>query len=64
MNKSAEQVAATIAKKATLIILAELPEPSCHNAKEAWRWKVEQAKKLAAAKIWPENAGVTVNITP
>lgn len=55
-------MAAIISKKATMIILAELPEPSCHNAKEAWRWKVEQAKKLAAAKIWPENAGVTVEI--
>ena len=64
MSKSVADIAAIISKKATMIILQELPEPTCPQKKEHWRWKVEQAKKLAAAKIWPENAGVTVNITP
>lgn len=45
------------------VLLAELPEPTCPQKKEHWRWQVEQVKKNIAQRLWPENNGVKINIT-
>lgn len=50
-------------KKIQMVLLAELPEPSCQQKKEHWRWQVEQVKKSIAQRLWPENNGVQINVT-
>lgn len=64
MAKSAEQVAQSCIKRIELIIMTDLPEPSCSSKKPQWRWQVEQVKKKVAERIWPQSSGISIEIKP
>lgn len=62
MNRSVEDIAALIAKKAELIIMQELPKPDCPRKMAQWSWKIDEAKKRAAQRLYPQSMGITVDV--
>jgi len=51
MSKSIEEVAAVIEKKIMMTILNELPSPSCPLKKQQNDWKINEVKKIIAARL-------------
>ena len=62
MEKSIEQISQMIHSKISLIIISELPVPSCPLKKQQREWKVEQIKKDVANKLSPQGLGITVSL--
>lgn len=49
--KSIEQIATTINNKILLMLIEQLPTPSCNLKKQQNEWKKEQVKKLLIEKL-------------
>jgi hypothetical protein len=49
--KSAEQVADIINRKIAMLLLEQLPTPSCNLKKQQNEWKKEQVKKILIEKL-------------
>lgn len=65
MSKSIEQISSSIMRKVSMTIMQELPEPSCKNEKQHWRWRVEQVKKQVATELMPgiiQGMGIKVEV--
>ena len=62
MEKSIEQISTMIHSKISMIIISELPVPSCPLKKQQREWKVEQIKKELVNKLSPQGLGITVSL--
>ena len=62
MDKSIEQISSMIEKKISLMLISELPVPSCPLKKQQREWKVEQIKKALANKFGNPGLGITVSL--
>jgi hypothetical protein len=62
MEKSIEQITQIIHSKIALILISELPVPSCPIKKQQRDWKVEQVKKALANKLSPQGLSITVSL--
>jgi hypothetical protein len=62
MEKSIEQISSMIEKKISLMLISELPVPSCPLKKQQREWKVEQIKKALANKFGNTGLGITVSL--
>jgi hypothetical protein len=62
MEKSIEQISSMIEKKISLMLITELPVPSCPLKKQQREWKVEQIKKALANKFGNSGLGITVSL--
>lgn len=62
MDKSIEQITTMIESKITMILISELPVPSCPLKKQQREWKVEQIKKALANKLGVNGLGITVSL--
>lgn len=62
MDKSIEQIVSILDKKITMILINELPVPSCPLKKQQREWKVEQIKKSLANKFGNTGLGITVSL--
>lgn len=49
--KSNEQIAETINKKITMLMLEQLPVPSCPLKRQQREWKIEEIKKMLIEKL-------------
>jgi len=62
MPKTTDQISAAALKRVQLLLMQELPEPTCSGKKAQWRWQVEQVKKKVATQLWPESSGINIEI--
>jgi len=62
MEKSIEQITSIIESKISMILISELPVPSCPLKKQQREWKVEQIKKSLANKFGNSGLGITVSL--
>lgn len=62
MPKTIDHITQIALKKIQMLILFELPEPTCPQKKEQWRWKVEQVKKKIVNDLYPQNNGINIEI--
>jgi hypothetical protein len=62
MEKSIEQISTMIHSKISLMLISELPVPSCPLKKQQREWKVEQVKKTLANKLSPQGLSITVSL--
>jgi hypothetical protein len=62
MEKSIEQISSMIEKKISLMLISELPVPSCPLKKQQREWKVEQVKKSLANKLGSQGLSITVSL--
>jgi len=62
MEKSIEQITQMLHSKISLILISELPVPSCPLKKQQRDWKVEQIKKSLANKLGVNGLGITVSL--
>jgi hypothetical protein len=62
MDKSIEQITSIIESKITMILISELPVPSCPLKKQQREWKVEQIKKALANKLGSQGLSITVSL--
>jgi len=62
MEKSIEQITQMIHSKITMILISELPVPSCPLKKQQREWKVEQVKKALANKFGSQGLSITVSL--
>jgi len=62
MEKSVEQITRMIESKITMILISELPVPSCPLKKQQREWKVEQIKKSLANKFGNSGLSITVSL--
>jgi len=62
MEKSIEQITQMIDSKITMILISELPVPSCPLKKQQRDWKVEQIKKSLANKLGSQGLSITVSL--
>jgi len=62
MEKSIEQITQMIHSKVTMILISELPVPSCPLKKQQRDWKVEQVKKALANKFGNPGLSITVSL--
>jgi hypothetical protein len=62
MDKSIEQITSMIESKITMILISELPVPSCPLKKQQREWKVEQIKKALANKLGSQGLSITVSL--
>jgi hypothetical protein len=62
MDKSIEQITSMIESKITMMLISELPIPSCPLKKQQREWKVEQIKKALANKLGVNGLGITVSL--
>ena len=62
MEKSIEQITQMIESKITMILISELPVPSCPLKKQQREWKVEQIKKSLANKLGSQGLSITVSL--
>lgn len=60
---SVESTTEKVLRQVQRVLLSELPEPTCPQKKQHWRWQVEQVKKNVSQRIYPENNGVHINLT-
>jgi len=51
MAKSIEEIVNIIDKKIFMILMSELPAPSCPRKKQQNEWKIDQVKKTLAARL-------------
>ena len=50
-TKSIEQIVGIIESKIMLILLEQLPTPSCPRKRDHNNWKIDQVKKTLAARL-------------
>jgi hypothetical protein len=50
-NKSVEEIVSIIEKKIFLILMQELPDPSCPLKKQQNEWKKNQVKETLSARL-------------
>lgn len=50
-TKSIEAIVSILEKKIFMILLEELPKPSCPRKKQQNDWKIEQVKNILANKL-------------
>jgi hypothetical protein len=62
MDKSIEQITSIIESKITMILISELPVPSCPLKKQQREWKVEQIKKALANKLGSQGLSISVSL--
>ena len=62
MEKSIEQITQMLQSKISMILISELPVPSCPLKKQQREWKVEQVKKALANKLSPQGLSITVSL--
>lgn len=62
MEKSIEQITGMIENKITMILISELPVPSCPLKKQQREWKVEQVKKALLNKLGSQGLSITVSL--
>jgi hypothetical protein len=62
MEKSIEQITQIIHSKIALMLISELPVPSCPLKKQQRDWKVEQVKKGLANKLSTQGLSITVSL--
>lgn len=62
MEKSIEQITGMIENKITMILISELPVPSCPLKKQQREWKVEQVKKALSNKLGSQGLSITVSL--
>ena len=62
MPKTTDQISAAALKRVQLLLMQELPEPTCQLEKAKWRWQVEQVRKKVATQLWPESSGINIEI--
>ena len=62
MEKSIEQITQMLHSKITMILISELPVPSCPLKKQQREWKVEQIKKSLANKLGSQGLSITVSL--
>jgi len=62
MEKSIEQITQMLHSKIALMLISELPVPSCALKKQQREWKVEQIKKALANKLGSQGLSITVSL--
>lgn len=62
MEKSIEQITQMIDSKISMMLISELPVPSCQLKKQQRDWKVEQVKKALANKLGSQGLSITVSL--
>jgi hypothetical protein len=62
MEKSIEQITQIVHSKISMILISELPVPSCPLKKQQREWKVEQIKKSLANKLGSQGLSITVSL--
>jgi hypothetical protein len=62
MEKSIEQITQIVHSKISMILISELPVPSCPLKKQQREWKVEQIKKALSNKLSPQGLSITVSL--
>jgi len=62
MEKSIEQITQMIYSKISMILISELPVPSCALKKQQREWKIEQVKKALANKLSTQGLSITVSL--
>ena len=50
-TKSIEEIVNIIEKKVKMIIIEQLPNPSCPRKRDQNNWKIEQVKKILAERL-------------
>lgn len=62
MEKSIEQITQIVHSKILMILISELPIPTCPLKKQQREWKVEQVKKALANKLSTQGLSITVSL--
>jgi len=62
MEKSIEQITQMLHSKITMLLISELPVPSCPLKKQQREWKVEQINKALANKLGSQGLSITVSL--
>jgi hypothetical protein len=62
MEKSIEQITQIVHSKISMILISELPVPSCPLKKQQREWKIEQIKKSLANKLGSQGLSITVSL--
>lgn len=57
MEKSIEQIVAEVEKKIVMLLLTELPVPTCALKKAKREWKIEQIKQQLSNKLTNDQKG-------
>ena len=50
-SKSIEQIVSIIEKKIAMMLIEQLPNPSCPRKRDHNNWKIEQVKKTLAERL-------------
>jgi len=50
-SKSIEEIVRIIENKITMILIEQLPNPSCPRKRDHNNWKIEQVKKTLAERL-------------
>jgi hypothetical protein len=50
-TKSIEQIVSMIENKITMMLIEQLPNPSCPRKRDQNNWKIEQVKKTLAERL-------------
>ena len=50
-TKSIEQIVSIIEKKIAMMLIEQLPNPSCPRKRDHNNWKIEQVKKTLAERL-------------
>jgi hypothetical protein len=50
-SKSIEEIVRIIESKITMILIEQLPNPSCPRKRDHNNWKIEQVKKTLAERL-------------
>ena len=50
-SKSIEEIVRIIESKITMMLIEQLPNPSCPRKRDHNNWKIEQVKKTLAARL-------------
>lgn len=50
-NKSIEEIVAIIEKKIMMVLIQELPDPSCPLKRQQNNWKKDEVKKTLSARL-------------
>ena len=50
-SKSIEEIVKIIERKITMILIEQLPNPSCPRKRDHNNWKIEQVKKTLAERL-------------
>jgi hypothetical protein len=62
MTKSVEDIVNICEKKIMIVLLEQLPTPSCPLKKQQNEWKKEQVKQMLSARLGHVGLGITVKV--